>query len=554
MLRRTHSAGSDAHTNSVSNSHSGFHHFGLPQMAQSISNAASRVRRASFSQRSAESGMWAFPSHISGLRRMGSMGSRTSSEKSTVLSRWIFRPSTSTPEERMVLGVMIFFFAWLLLASAALMLNSIFYHSTVVDEARARYLWTCAERAARQAEAVLSVALLVRNALHYSVSRQLYYDPLDYQAARAAVEPVFLATPSLRSVELAFTDRAESISFIRQYRRPPTTASELIMQSDAEDCATLGPLGCSPEMPARERPWFDASLELRNWHDASDAKDYYYYSYYSVETASRGFMWLDEPSFLPYVNIVSNGTRQEEVVHQDGMAWTTASSLVFRAIFPGTSRHVSVLGHAVVESSGLRTTFDLRDEATLGSQGGIFICDRAGNMVAVHDSGGQVLKESGSGTIRFRHLSELTEDWASALHTKLSRSAMQTGRTHALAEGFDVVSVPLPSSQLAHFTVVVAAQRDPFVDGALEGMTNVAYTVVWLPIPFVALVFAIWCGHREVGRRRKQKRVQVVEEALATLRAAEKQGVAPDPRMIRFTRIFEETPASPTLPKRHLWG
>mmetsp|Transcript_30018 Transcript_30018/g.54703 ORF Transcript_30018/g.54703 Transcript_30018/m.54703 type:complete len:608 (-) Transcript_30018:41-1864(-) len=536
-----------------------------------VQSFASRFRRHSLTGLvSHESSRWTTDGGNGrwGLRRLGSYGSITASVTTRASNdfgqnvkgclRIVLCPncsSSASPAEKLVLGVFVFFLTWLVFASAALVMNSVIYQSAAVDEARSRFLWACAERVSREAESVLSVAMLVRNAMHYSVSRQFYYDPLDYQAARSALEPVFMARPSLRSVELAFTDRAESISLIRQYRRPPTESTDaVILQSDAEDCATLGPWGCSPHKPARERAWYPASLELKNWEtDIDHSQDYYYHSYYTSETASRGFMWLDTLGFLRFVNVRMNGTEAEEMPQEAGsVKWTTAGSLVFRVIFPGTSRHVSVLGHVVVEVGDLRNMLGLRNEATLGRRGGIFIIDRVGTVVAAYELGNQVMVEGGSGDIRFRHLSELGEDWAQQLSGDVRNAAMRSARSHGLAEGFDVVSLPL-SADLSHFSVVVAAERDPFVDGTLEGMSSVVFTVVWMPIPFVALVFAIWCGHREVGRRRKQRRVQVVEEALQSLRTAERHGVAPDPRNIKFTTMFEETPDSPGLPKKNFW-
>mmetsp|Transcript_8194 Transcript_8194/g.18303 ORF Transcript_8194/g.18303 Transcript_8194/m.18303 type:complete len:600 (-) Transcript_8194:75-1874(-) len=531
--------------------------------AGKVQSFASRFRRGSLT------GLVSHESSRYGLHRLGSFGSITGSVATRASSEYaenikgflqiILCPkcsSSASPAEKLVLGVMVFILGWLVFASVVLVLNCVLYQSAAVDEARSRFLWANAEHAALQAEAVLSVAMLVRNAMHYSISRQFYYDPLDYQAARSALEPVFMSRPTLRSVELAFTDRDTSISLVRQYRRPPTESTDtVILQSDAEDCATLGPWGCSPHKPARERSWYPASLELKNWEtDIDHTQDYSYLSYYVSDTASQGFMWLDTLGFLRFVNVRVNGTETAEMPQEAGsVKWTTAGSLVFRVIFPGTSRHVSVLGHVVVEAADLRNLLGLHNEGTLGRRGGVFIVDRVGTVVAAHELGNQVKVEAGSGDIRFRHMSELGEDWAPGLSGQLQSAAMHGSSSQAFAEGFDVVSMPL-SADLAHFSVVVAAERDPFVDGTLEGMSSVVFTVVWMPMPFVALVFAIWCGHREVGRRRKQRRVQVVEEALQTLRTAERKGEVPDPRSIKFTRMFEETPDSPQLPKKRLWG
>merc|ERR1711981_570055 len=104
------------------------------------------------------------------------------------------------------------------------------------------------------------------------MGNRLYFEPMDYTAVRTTLEPVFAGFPSLRAVDLAFTDRNDSITIRRLVNDYEAVGSfmsmergkinvrylgsaAIAMQSSAADCHLLGERGCSSSAPASSQRW-----------------------------------------------------------------------------------------------------------------------------------------------------------------------------------------------------------------------------------------------------------------------------------------------------------
>jgi len=434
-----------------------------------------------------------------GFGREQSMGNADSYQKFTM---------SNAGKVKGVVGIIGFgAVSWFLLSSVLLVLFGQQYDGVVVDEDQARYATSAAERAAVNAAAVLGAALATRDAVDYAIKSKLYFEPMDYAGARAAVEPVFAGFPSLRAVDLAFTGREDFITVRRLVSHgeavgafmsmSPTiinvrAEAALAMQSSAADCRKLGERGCLSSANASSQRWHRLASGL--W--AGEETDGF------RKPSDEVFRWDEQPGFVPQDPSRAGATYS--------VAWTAAYSSVFRSAFPGTSGRLSVLGRSVTELSGLRINDQLSDE-NLGANGAIYIVDRAGCLLAAAEAGNQAFIKPNGGVFRFRKLGEVEARWASKL------KAFDGSPQSFYSEGFYVVVKPLRGRGLANFSAVVAADRAVFVDSRLSPMLNGAKVVAVIPYPVFVLVLVILHFHRSRQRRQNLRRVHVLHEGMATL-------------------------------------
>lgn len=386
---------------------------------------------------------------------------------------------------------------WMLIVSVLFVLLATFYRGPVVDAARARYAASTAARVGSEAAGVLSSALSVRDAVNYAVMRKLWYDPMDYAAVRQALEPVFAAAPALRSVDLAFTDRTESITMRRRWGHLTEDLTEsdgtMIMQSDANDCLTLGPLGCFLAARARDQPWYHVGFGIGG-------------------SSPEDFQWVDGPLLIEEHGRAA-AAANSRYGYGVSVAWAPAYSLVFRTVFPGTSGRLSVIGRVTLEIGSLRDGRRLFD-ASLGSESAIYVCDRLGILVATVAPGMQAKVSRPSGQLTFRHIRETGDAWVGDLQVEdfAGRAVRRFD-----AGDFHVVVAPVPGRGLSHFSVVLASCRTAFVDDVLDGLSKAMDVLVGLPHASLFIVFVGYQISKEMRRRRADHARLVREEGARAL-------------------------------------
>eukprot|EP00929_Paragymnodinium_shiwhaense_P064168 TRINITY_DN32109_c0_g1_i1.p1 TRINITY_DN32109_c0_g1~~TRINITY_DN32109_c0_g1_i1.p1 ORF type:complete len:553 (+),score=104.95 TRINITY_DN32109_c0_g1_i1:188-1846(+) len=402
---------------------------------------------------------------------------------------------------------------WALFCSILLLMDSQGYSTMVVDQDRARYVVVAAQRIAVDVATGLTWALAVVDAVTYSVNRKLYVEPMEYHAARKMLEPCFAAMPALRAVDLAFANRSDTVSVKRQIHglgvdpgmsQGPKPVTVLV-QSSAEDCLdALGPLGCLRSAPMQEQKWYQAGIEL----------------YGGTENAGEGstntFRWLEWPSFVPRDPLEI--TDEIDVPGQDegAIGWETASSLIFRVPFPGTQGYLSVIGRVTLELSFMRAAGRLIDSEGLGETGVVLLCNRAGHVLAAAGPGSQVIFQRPSGVAVPRAAWEVQAAWASYLEPAWFKS----GESAELLEGgYHIAVEPLLGRGMDEFMLLVAAERDPFIDSYLTGLGSTSVVVSFLHVPAAAVVLALLCGWEAFQARQKLSRVHVApDDAMAALR------------------------------------
>lgn len=405
--------------------------------------------------------------------------------------------------------------AWFFTSSALLVLFGVQYDQIVVYEDQVRYASSAAERAAVNAAAVLSAGVAARDAIDYAVVSKLYFEPFDYAAVRAAVEPVFAGFPSLRSVDLAFDGSENYItvrrllhhneavgSFMSMSRDEINVRQEtaLVMQSSAPDCTTLGERGCLSSANATKQRWFRLASGLWGGEEANGFR----------KAGDEVFRWDEQPGFVP--RDPSRGGSAANV------EWSAAYSLVFRSSFPGSSGKLSVVGRAVTDLAGLRAEEQLVD-LELGPNGAIFVCDGSGSLLAAAGAGQQALAQKG-GTFRFKKIGEVGAGWAQQLKDYNGKEQM------FLHDSYVVAVQPILGRGLANFSAVVAAQRDMFIDERLTPMLDGAQLVAVIPYPVAFLTIMLLVAWRNRQRGRVMRRVHVLHEGMATLEHAAGGGFA----------------------------
>lgn len=389
---------------------------------------------------------------------------------------------------RVVYVYAIVFLVWLLLTTKMLMTTSLVYMFRTRDQARQQYLVATADRLAIRASDILAYGLAARDAIDYAVQHQRYYDPMDYEALRAAAEPIFVQAPHLHAVDVAFTDRPDSISMLRLYDITPVGATPdagVLMQSDASDCRSkLGPLGCSAAEVAPQKPWYEAGLALQD----------------------GSFRWVPHPGFIHTAGTANDtcnlGGRclGGEVDNADTVAWSPAYTLVFRSLFPGTYGTLAVIARAVLDVGALRLGGDFDDGGRLGDYGAALLCDVEGSVIAAAALGAQVRVLS-SAMLQFRKAWELVHaDWADDLSTAWSQLSAGGVREHKTRR-FRFVGEQLSARGLGNFYVIVVADSSPFNDDTLMDLGTFAMVWSWCPYPFLAM---IWGGYACAMRRRQQ--------------------------------------------------
>jgi len=400
---------------------------------------------------------------------------------------------------------------WFFMSSVLLVLFGIQYDGIVVDQDQARYASSAAERAAVNAAAVLDAGLAARDAVDYAIKSKLYFEPMDYAAVRAAVEPVFAGFPSLRAVDLAFTGREDFLTIRRLVNDGEAVGSfmsmdrikinarsrvgygaALAMQSSAADCTKLGERGCLSSANASSLRWHRLASGLWGGEESDGFK----------KPSDEVFRWDDHAGFVPRDPSRTGATKTVE--------WSSAYSLVFRTAFPGSSGKLSALGRSVMELSGLRKD-NLLDDISLGTRGAIYIVDRAGALLAADQAGQQAFVQQNGGVFRFRYLSEIQAPWASKLQD------FDGTPQSFYVDGFYVVVQPVRGRGLGNFSAVVAADRDVFVDSRLSPALTGAKVVAILPYPVFFLTLVMLQIYRDRSRRTSLRRVHVLHEGMATL-------------------------------------
>jgi len=217
---------------------------------------------------------------------------------------WLWKEGSEAPAEpsslatRTAVCSVISSIGWVIFTLILLFSSAHIYENYTLHDDRFRYTISAVERIKNDAASIMSEAFIVHDAIKYSVNRKFYFEPRDYVGARRMLEPLFAATPALRAVDLAFSNRTESISVRRLLDDPGVDAGELqgpppvtvLVQTDSVDCLKkLGPLGCLRAESAIKRQWYELGRSLNGHSENPDDPG-------SLEAE---FSWFSMPTFVP---------------------------------------------------------------------------------------------------------------------------------------------------------------------------------------------------------------------------------------------------------------
>eukprot|EP00933_Yihiella_yeosuensis_P017960 TRINITY_DN14933_c1_g1_i1.p1 TRINITY_DN14933_c1_g1~~TRINITY_DN14933_c1_g1_i1.p1 ORF type:complete len:359 (-),score=62.73 TRINITY_DN14933_c1_g1_i1:74-1150(-) len=304
------------------------------------------------------------------------------------------------------------FLFWVLGCQVLLLLLAFQFRGVVVDTARERYTIAGAERVGAVAGKVLATAMSAKNALDYAIQRQLYFEPLDYDAIRMALEPAFYAMPTLRAVDIGFNTRNESVSVRRQIAQDEN--KPLLVQSSGANCnEKLGRYGCLSAKRARDTAWFKLGMALAGGQEVDNTTD---------PSVTGAFRWDPEPGFVPaYTGALIENEQQVD--------WSPAYALISRSVFPGTYGKLSAIARFVVAVEQLGAKQHLVDTERLGKTGSIFICDSAGKVLASVPPGSIARLDGPDVSVNFRNAWELPTPWAGELSKDQFSSNQKSWKT-----------------------------------------------------------------------------------------------------------------------------
>jgi hypothetical protein len=470
-----------------------------------------------------EAGLESSPSHRNSLvSRDSDMTDFTTAEDDvseiSAVSSW--DPVATFKTRSAMFGSVCTLLLWSICSMSLLTMSAWLYTGPVVDLDRQRYVESASQRVPAALAVVMSEALMVRDAVDYAVQRKFLFEPLDEVMARSVLEATFAQAYHLRAVDLAFTNRSDSLTLRRVtdmfgidpgLKQGPAPVTMLV-QTDAPNCKKiLGPLGCSYAAEASEQPWFDVGLSLNGGIESAEAS-----------STEAYFRWMDMPFFVErevpppteppppkkaVVNWWDGGVstyRADYVADGGTVEWETAYGLVFRSPFPGTRGFVSAIGRVTFELSSVRKTGRMVDKLLGPSdQGAIIFCNRNGRVIASLKQGLQAFTQVGVGRVRHRLAWELDFAWAA----QLTEAHFQESGTVSLdIEGYRVVVSPLRGRGLEPFVVVLAGAKDEFYDVALVALGASAYLIGLAPIPVLVVIGVLYNGYQFIKRKLDERK------------------------------------------------
>lgn len=366
------------------------------------------------------------------------------------------------------------------------------YVFTSIDNVRDAYV-THGSAARIKADVLQAFASIfsARDAVHYAIRTKLYYEPLDYATVERILAPIFAATPSIYTVDVAFSDRPHSIVMRR------LGDSDVLIQSDAEDCHLISVMGCAvSNETAHEAAWYQVGVDFARKKFRNMA---------TGSSPSTLYKWVG-PEFISLI-----GTSVEGATHT--ISWAPSYSLIFFTVFPGTMDKLYAVGKVTMDLGKMGR--DVLSDPHLGEGGAVYICNKMGRIVAAARPADQVVISPTSGTVHFREIWKLKESWAKLLSHSVFRKDSEV--RFEMADGTLVVVSPFEDKRMKDFVVVIVTGRGAFTDPVLWILCILSFVCACLPYLIISGISALFLLRRREVTRRYQRRMLAVQEAKRAL-------------------------------------
>jgi len=367
---------------------------------------------------------------------------------------------------------------WTVTASALLIVFWNRYNSFIVDETREFYVASgCAAWAKAEAAGELVAALRTRDSLDAAIRLGVYREPTDFRNLERAFAPIMLSWPSVHSVELAFSDRSAAIVVRR--RKTSDGEWEVFVQSNADDCFSLGLNGCVDvgTTPGARPWWFMEGYTMIRGEAGGRAT--------SEVDEGGAFKWLG-PEIL--AQPMEDGTE----------VFFPTVSLLFRTVFPdsGIGTGIVAVGRIVL-TLGVLSGDRLQDKR-LKDDGKVYLCHVTGAVLASPVAEEILYLEAQGSPARFRHAWELqAAPAAPQLKATFSNFSSDDEPVHEtqLADGTDLVVVSPLSHPFGSFVVVTAVLSwNKFGNSKVLMISTMSIALAIVPYAVVVVSICGMCG------------------------------------------------------------
>lgn len=375
---------------------------------------------------------------------------------------------------------------WLVLLPLLLLLITYRYTFIVIDDTREWYgVNGCAEWAKAVVAYEFNSALAAHATVHRSARMGIYRTAEDLDTVEHMLAPIFQGTAMLQSVDLAFANA----NFTLRATWDGDVGGRLLLQSSADDCASLGPDACFDDTGYRTWYTFGEALPLTTSEEAAQGNG----------TGDGAFGWPGTPELLTENS--TDGMKAPESEDGEPVA-LPALRLVFRSSFlPAGEASPLFMGRVTFELGRL-SGGRLKDDR-LGDDGRVYVCDSSGTLLAARDPKSLVFTDISSGAMRLKHIWELGDSGEAPVPSSVLRQMVQKAFSNGYAadpvtsftDGTLVV-VSLLSPPLENFAVVVVVPSwEPFANTTILWLSLVSAFIAPLPYAFALAALIFLFGH-----------------------------------------------------------
>ncbi|KAF4677176.1 Thymus-specific serine protease [Perkinsus chesapeaki] len=389
-------------------------------------------------------------------------------------ARQFFNPTQSNSFNMKMVRIIGTVLVLCIMTGSGLVISTNLHYTATAERQRDIFLRDgLAPRITAEIQAWLETAMQVRDAIHWSILKQIYTEEFDYGMIRRLVEPFFGRVEGLMSIELAFSN---SPHIVRAIEGADGKTKDILLQSDAPSCFSIGSLGClqrSEAFDAHSTAWYEIGSSL-NESDVLSS---------SVEAAT---LWAG-PTIRP---------------DNENQFLIPVYTMIWKSTFPGVVGEPFLVGRATIDVRDLSTL--LLDKTLV--EGGIdrvYLTTREGTVVAARQSLSSYVSFSdedrtiglkrvwelyawlnyvvtlhapsarvpaGLQSLVSSHLKQLTEyDYSDVYQSANDGAAVPQLVT--LSSGACVIHpFPSTSSTGIAFALVAFSEVDPFVDPTMAGL------------------------------------------------------------------------------------
>ncbi|KAF4705573.1 hypothetical protein FOZ63_031553, partial [Perkinsus olseni] len=297
------------------------------------------------------------------------------------LAERFFSPAQSGAFNMKLLRITGFVLVLCMMAGSGLIIAANLHYTTTAERQRDIFLRNgIGPRVTAEIQSWLGAAMQVRDTIHWAVMKQIYTEEFNYGTIRQLVEPAFGQIEGLISVELAFSTSPHIVS-VNAVENPSGAVENILLQSDAPSCFSIGSLGClqrSEAFDSHSTAWYEIGSSL----DESDTP---------LDSNEAPTLWAG-PTIRP------DASNQYLI---------PVYTMIWKSVFPAVVGEPFLVGRATIDVRALSSL--LVDEALVDEgHSRVFLTTRQGTVVSARQPLASYVDVSGSdGTTELKSVWEV---------------------------------------------------------------------------------------------------------------------------------------------------